>query len=113
VITGENAPEITSAPDAAAARPPVRRCQECGAALPPPRPTGRPRLFCAEACRRAGDARRRRIGLRLDALHAWRALLKEPDYGGFRRSRVRREIRELVAEVYCLEHGRRRSCPTN
>ena len=34
------------------------RCAECLADLPPPKPTGRPRVFCSDRCQRRHDKRR-------------------------------------------------------
>lgn len=40
----------------------LRRCAECGASLPEPSRTGRPRSYCSVRCRRAVEFRRRGIG---------------------------------------------------
>jgi hypothetical protein len=54
-------------------------CPACGGPLPPPAPTGRPRLWCSRRCRRVADGRapdvvrRERSAVRaeLDRLNAY------------------------------------------
>jgi hypothetical protein len=59
--------------------------------------TGRPRRYCSERCRRAADFRRRKQRRLEDALAAWRSIA--PGDPMYPRSRVRREIRQLRAEL--------------
>jgi hypothetical protein len=85
---------------------PLPRCATCGAIiLRPNRPGGAPpRRYCGEACRRQGDARARRIRRRREALDAWLALRSTPGHGGYSRDRIRREVRELKAELLVLSN---------
>ena len=67
----------------------------CGQVLPPPKVTGRPRVTCSTACRRAQDYRRRKVR-RLDvAIAMWRA---EDGQGGYPRARIRSELAQLRAD---------------
>ena len=46
----------------------MSECPKCGATLPTPAATGRPRRYCSTACRRLGEIERRRLTRILDAL---------------------------------------------
>ena len=83
-----------------------RACLECGAVLPIPARTGRPRGYCRLSCLRAADRRRRMIRCRQEALTLWRELLKasRDERHPYSRELARRMVRELEAELYVLEH---------
>ena len=69
-------------------------CDSCGAPLLAPRSTGRPRLTCSTACRRARDARTRRIRRRREWIVNWQAAI-----GQYPRQFIRRVVRQFREEI--------------
>jgi hypothetical protein len=79
----------------------------CGAPMPAPRATGRPRVSHNAACSRRRDALLQQWQRRQEWLGAWRAELRRGYYSD---ARVKSEIDQLRAEVEALERqleGRR------
>jgi predicted nucleic acid-binding Zn ribbon protein len=78
-------------------------CVQCRAPLPPRAATGRRRVTCSDACRRAFDKRWKKIRSRLISLRLWR---EELSRGRYRRAAIRLRLRELRAEIFILKHQR-------
>jgi hypothetical protein len=78
-------------------------CGVCGAPLPAPQATGRPRTTCGEACRRRRERLVRMVRRRLEWIDVW----KEQGPGaGCSARRIRAKVAELRHEISELEAGR-------
>jgi hypothetical protein len=83
------------------------RCPTCNGLMPQPAFTGRPRIFCSDACRREMHRRRQRLG-ELDTEIADARLQVR---WGYRQHYWRRRVTALIAERMTLRRrtaGRRR-----
>jgi hypothetical protein len=79
-------------------------CMECGRPLPPPRPVGRPRAWCSDACRRSAEKRRRKIASRVHSIGLWE---QELPLGRYRQKDIRKRLAALRREVRNLRRPRR------
>jgi hypothetical protein len=104
VLTQRRAPDDCSDPSALASTV-ERRCRSCGGDLPAPASTGRPRRYCCTSCRRRGDHLERRVARRRALIAEWQAVRDAWRAGDrtYRRAEIRRQLRELKAELFVLE----------
>ena len=72
----------------------------CGAPLPPPRATGRPRISCSLPCAHGRVNRMRKARRVVEAIEAWRA---QAGAGNYPRAHIREEVGKLREELADLE----------
>jgi hypothetical protein len=77
------------------------RCR-CGVRLPPPKATGRPRLTCSTACRRARDFQERKLRRVEVAIALWHA---ERGQGRYSPTQIAEALNLLRGDVAALLVG--------